>query len=397
MYGNVKKSIVLLSVSLCGLGSLAFSAGDLDSLYRIPSGVETKWITAENWKGEKGAGGKVNAGRKGSAAFQLKAGQTKVLADVNGKSGIIRRIWMTIDKRTPETLRGIKIEMFWDGQSKPAVSAPIGDFFGHSIGKMATFDSALFSSPEGRSFNCCAPMPFKKGMKVVITNESKEDVVTFFEIDCTIGDKLKRDVLYFHAFYRRQNPTELQKDYEFLPKVEGKGRYLGVNFGVIGDKEKYGETWWGEGEVKMYVDGDTDYPTLCGTGTEDYIGTGWGQERYDNLYQGCHYADFDNMMYSFYRLHVPDPVYFRKDIRATIQQIGWFGPHHKKYIIDKGTAIYYTQEGLKEIDLKTLEDDWGIFERQDDWSSCAYFYLDKPVNNLPPIDPVEKRMIKQAQ
>ena len=144
--------------------------------------------------------------------------------------------------------------------------------------------------------------------------------------------------------------------------------------------------------MKIYLDGDTDYPTLCGTGTEDYIGTGWGQGQYAQPYEGCHLADHENMQFCFYRLHIPDPVYFSNDIRVTIQQIG---------AADRGTfdkfkarkqVLHKTGPGLVEIDWETQKD-VPLFERQDDWSSCAYFYLDKPVSNLPVLAPVEERVM----
>ena len=249
-----------------------------EGLYTLPEGVETRWVSPENWKGEKGAAGQANAGRKGSPSFTLKAGESKVLAEVTGSSGTVRRMWITINDRSAKMLRGIKIEMFWDGAGKAAVSSPLGDFFCHGIGRMSTFENAFFSSPEGKSFNCRVPMPFRKGMKIVVTNETDENLpMMYFDVDYTIGDKHPDNMLYFHAYYRRENPTTMKKDYEFLPKVEGKGRFLGVNVGVIANKEIYFTSWWGEGEAKFYIDGDTNYPTLCGTGTEDYIGTGWGQ------------------------------------------------------------------------------------------------------------------------
>ncbi len=378
-------------------------AGDSTPLYVLPKGVQTRWATAENPKAERGAGGKTKGGRKGTPCFGLEPGKSQVVAEVKGQSGMVRRIWGTIigcwewgpkeeRERLGKMLRGARIDMYWDGEDKPAVSAPLGDFFCHGLGKMSKFNSALFSSPEGRSFNCSIPMPFKKGMKIEITNETEHGLwALFFEVDYTVGDKLGDDVMYFHAHWRRENPTTLQKDYEFLPKVEGAGRFLGVNVGVIADTEKYLNSWWGEGEVKIYLDGDTDYPTLCGTGTEDYIGTGWGQGRYAQPYEGCHLADHENMQFCFYRLHIPDPVYFSNDIRVTIQQIG---------AADRGTfdkfkarkqVLHKTGPGLVEIDWE-MQKDVPLFERQDDWSSCAYFYLDKPVSNLPPLAPVEERV-----
>jgi len=137
-----------------------------DDLYRMPPGLETRWASAENPQGGKGAGGTTQGGRKGSASISLKSGATQVLAEVDNAGGMIHRIWLTIDKRTPQTLREIRIEFYWDGAKKPAVSVPLGDFFGAGNGELAAFQSALFSSPEGRSFNCVIPMPFRTGMKI---------------------------------------------------------------------------------------------------------------------------------------------------------------------------------------------------------------------------------------
>jgi len=187
----------------------------------------------------------------------------------------------------------------------------------------------------------------------------------------------------------------MQKDYHILPKLSGKGRFLGTNIGVIANMKLYFKAWWGEGEVKIYLDGDKEFPTLCGTGTEDYIGTGWGQGQYAHLYQGCHIADHDNFQYCFYRYHIPEPVYFHKDIRVTIQQIGCWTPDSKPLIYAAGTKIVQQhEEGLVEVDLSPSNpNEYGGFERQDDWSSCAYFYLDSPENQLPELDPVEKRVV----
>lgn len=397
----------LMVVVLCCVGcavesnlviekGVARAMGASDSLFVMPEKIETRWASAENFKAEKGLAGQANGGRKGSACFALKAGESKVLAEVNGQSGTIRRIWSTIVDRSPKMLRGIRLDIYWDGASKPAVSAPIGDFFCHGLGRMSTFQSALFSSPEGRSFNCYIPMPFRTGMKIVVTNETDTDLDMFFyDVNYTIGDEHGDNVLYFHAHYRRENPTQIRKDYHILPKVTGCGRFLGVNIGVIANRKFYFSSWWGEGEVKIYIDGDDKFPTLCGTGTEDYIGTGWGQGQYANLYQGCHLADPENMQFCFYRFHVPDPVYFRKDIRITIQQIGCWDPESKRLIHEAGQPIYQAGPELIELDFsdpnKTAP--YGLFERQDDWSSCAYFYLNNPVNNLPPVDSIEKRMI----
>jgi hypothetical protein len=203
-------------------------------LYTFPEGVETRWASPENPKGEKGRAAETEGGRKGSPSFPMKAGEQRVLAAVTGVSGTVRRIWLTISERSPLLLRGLRVDFYWDGAAQPAISAPLGDFFGLGLGQMAPLSSALFSSPEGRSFNCYLPMPFKSGMKIVVTNETSKDLTHFFyDIDYTVGDRHGPDVLYLHAYYRRENPTRMRQDYEILPKVEGQGRFLGANLGVI--------------------------------------------------------------------------------------------------------------------------------------------------------------------
>ena len=205
--------VCIITVFVCGAckkkKAEGTAAGPMDGLYKAaPAGVETRWISPENWKGEKGAAAKANFGRKGYASFRLKPGESKVLADVNNTSGTVRRMWFTIRDRSAEMLRGMKLEMFWDGAEKPAVSVPMGDFFCHNVGQMSAFENALFSSGEGRSFNCYIPMPFRTGMKVVLTNEATKEQGIYFDIDYTIGDKQPADMLYFHAHYRRENPYD---------------------------------------------------------------------------------------------------------------------------------------------------------------------------------------------
>lgn len=374
----------------CVVVSCAALPLEAQELYRMPAGrVETRWASPENPAGTRGAGGKENAGRKGRPFINIPADGEAVLAEVRGTSGTVRRIWLTFGERTPRVLRGLRLQAFWDDAKTPAVDAPIGDFFGHMQGRMAPFESVFFSSPEGRSFVCTAPMPFRRSMRIVVRNESGRAVPNlYYDVDYTTGDAHPEDALYFHAYFRRENPTTLQKDYEFLPQIHGRGRFLGVFFGVIADQKKYSFTWWGEGEVKFYIDGDREFPTLAGTGTEDYIGTAWGQGRYDQLYHGCHVADSEKMQYSFYRFHVPDPVYFYEGIRGTIQQIGYLNPRWMGLVHQLGTKLYRAGPGL--VERGVLQE--GLFERQDDWSSVAYFYLNRAESGLPPIPPAGERV-----
>lgn len=357
--------------------------------------MEPRWNSFENPTSGKGTGGQENKGAKGHPYDYLKAGESKTLMDVTG-SGVINRMWFTIQDRSPQMLRSLKIEMFWDGEQKPAVSAPFGDFFGNGLGRLVKHESELFSSAEGRSFNCFIPMPFKTGARVVVTNEGTRDLdMLFYDINFVKLSNWNDNNLYFHCYWNRDTATTPGEDYTILPQVQGKGRFLGVNFGVMANPI-YQKSWWGEGEVKMYLDGDDELPTLIGTGTEDYIGTAWGQGAFINRYTGCPVADTENDHWTFYRYHITDPIYFNREIRVDIQAMG--GNMKEKVIefIDNGAPLIPVtiQEGqefmglmdsVPPVDLKRedLMNGWTNFYRSDDWSSTAYFYLDKPLNNLP--------------
>jgi hypothetical protein len=219
-------------------------------------------------------------------------------------------------------LRSLKIEMFWDQETKPAVAAPFGDFFGIGLGETAKFENDLFANPEGKSFNCFIPMPFKKGAKIQITNESDKNLdLIFFDINFQRLKHWEENFLFFHCFWNRDTSTTLSKDFEIMPSVKGKGKFLGTNIGVIANPA-YKGYWWGEGEVKIYLNGDNKYPTLVGTGTEDYIGTGWGQGEFSHRYNGCLIANKDSK-WAFYRYHIPDPVFFKSaGARLTVTFLG---------------------------------------------------------------------------
>lgn len=353
--------------------------------------IRTRWFSPENPTGAPGAGGTVDGGRKGRPWVSIPAGGTEVLAEIHGTSGMVRRIWITIDDRSPRMLRGLRLQMHWDGAATPAVDAPIGDFFCQCAGRMAAFENAWFSSPEGRSFCCTVPMAFRTGMRIALINESGADLaMCFHDVDATIGDVHCANTLYFHATFRRENPTTLRRDFEILPTVRGRGRFLGCAIGVRSNRDAYSTTWWGEGEVKAFLDGDDALPTLCGTGTEDYIGTGWGQGAYAHALQGCPLADQQVGVHGFYRLHLPDPVWFHTSARITIQQIGWGSAEDRAVMRHRGTTPLRTAADPVPWD----PDDplGGIFERHDDWSACAWFLLDRPENDLPPIPEAAARM-----
>ncbi len=211
-----------------------------------PPGVETRWASPENPTGARGAAGRANGGRKGAPTVPIPAGRSVVLAEARGTSGTVRRMWMTFSDRGPRMLRSLRLDIYWDGAATPAVSAPLGDFFAHNAGEMKPFESALFSSPEGRSFVSVVPMPFRTGMRVVVTNEGADDVPElFYDVDYTVGDRHPAGTPYFHAAWRRERPTTLQRDFEILPRVAGLGRYLGASLGVRSDRGTYFNTWFG--------------------------------------------------------------------------------------------------------------------------------------------------------
>ena len=386
-------------------GFLLFEGTNAQNLYTLPENFKSSSIsTFENMNGVKGAGGKSNHSAKGNAAEELKSGQSKTLLEIDG-AGIIQRMWFTVRDRSPKMMRSIRLRIYWDGESKPAVDVPFGDFFGYGLSRVVKFETALFSNPEGRSFNCMIPMPFRKGAKVVITNESPYNIdALFFDIDFVRLEKPENDALYFHAYWTRQKTSELRKDFEFLPEITGKGRFLGVNMGVNADSG-YGETWWGEGEVKMYIDNDKELPTINGTGTEDYIGTAWGMGRYTNLYQGCTVANDSTKQYAFYRFHIPDLIGFNQNFRASIQQIGGGMRDVVRKLLKNNvrlepitvatlTEMRLLLENPKNIFDEDFPNGWVNFYRIDDYSATSYFYLNTPVTNLGELPNVSERTDK---
>jgi hypothetical protein len=370
--------------------------------------TNTRWISPENPTGAKGKGGLTNKGAKGNAFFIVPPGQKQILFDVKG-AGIINRIWMsgTIGI-SEEQRRAVRIDMFWDGARKPAVSAPIGDFFGIGLGLIAKYDNELFSSPEARSFNFTIPMPYRKSAYITITNESSKEVWIWYDINYLEVEKLPEDMMYFHAYWNRDLKTKSGIDYMILPEVRGTGRYLGANISVIGDSLCRG-SWFGEGEVKVYLDGDKENPTLVGTGTEDYIGSGWGQGEYASRYFGSLVSDREHDIYAFYRYHIPDPVFFHQDCRVTIQQMGNHNRDAILKMMENGADVkpvgFVDQTGAVTKQGRLLDEQSGYkftdtdfqatganFYRSDDVSATAYFYLDKPENNLPELPPVDIRL-----
>jgi hypothetical protein len=386
----------LLATLLLFLTAPAFAQeGDL---YRYVAGQETAWASPENPTAARGKGGIENHGAKGHAFDRIAAGGTLTLADIQG-AGMIDRIWITIDDRSPERLRSLVLEIYWDGARTPAVSVPLGDFFLQGAGEMKPLDTALFASPEGRSFVSYAPMPFRTSARLLIRNESATPLpLVYFDVDFRRLAAPAPDALYFHAYWHRERATVPGHAFRILPALSGRGRYIGTSVTVQTDP-RYGKSWWGEGEMRISFDGEAQ-PSLVGTGTEDYIGTAWGQGAYVNRYQGSPVADQASGRWALYRFHIPDPVYFARGIAVDYQQIGGAEKADVLRLQRDGaplipvTVVSDTDgtfrrllESDKPVPLgdSRLPDGWTNFYRSDDVAAVAYFYIDRPEAVTPPL------------
>lgn len=377
-----------LALALVPLAASATS----QELFELPKGVATRWYSFENPTGAPGEGGRANEGRKGAASQGIPAGETVVLADVPGP-GIVRRIWLTVPGQV-ELLRGLVVRMYWDDQDWPSVEAPLQDFFGLPFGRQVPFESVFFSNPEGRSFNSVVPMPFRKRARIEIVNQSPQEARLFYDVDVTIGDALADDVGYFHARYRRENPTTPRRDFEVLPRIEARGRYLGANVGVRATVHR-SPLWFGEGELKIYLDDDRELPTLVGTGTEDLVGSAWGLGHFDHLYQGCPLTEEKDGVWGFYRYHVPDPVYFQRAIRVTLQQMaGGTVNQLRRLATSERPELIRTHRPFDPGHYGGAEgeDAWENFETPQDVCATAYWYQALPSPRWPPLEGYAERI-----
>ena len=225
-------------------------------------------------------------------------------------------------------------------------------------------------------------MPFKTHARITVENDTGKVIPhLFYQVDFTLGDEMTEDMGYFHAQFRRDNPCPKYQDYE-IANIKGRGVYLGT---VLGVRSLYKRSWWGEGEMKFYLDGDEEYPTICGTGTEDYIGFAWGMIEKCCPQSGCPYCDDEKGLYSIYRFHGKDPIYFNESLRLTVQQIGC-GPRSEVKEDFGDQADIFTAWGEK--------DDAEIcyYERSDDYCSTAFWYQTLPTQPFPKLPDREARM-----
>ena len=343
----------------------------MGNLFRL-SNAKTRSLSAENPKGEKSGGARwdldcdnasyaareLGKGWKVRPCVKVPAGETYEIADIDGP-GVIQHIWMT----PTGNWRFSIIRIYWDGSEEPSVECPVGDFFACGWGEYAQVSSLAVCVNPGSAFNCYWQMPFRKHCRITLENIDINEMVLFYQVDYAEleSESVIDDAGYFHASFQRVNPNPYMQDVVILDNVHGKGQYVGTYmcWGV------HQNGWWGEGEIKFFMDGDTEYPTICGTGTEDYFCGSYNFEnqkthRYqefstpytglpqvitpDGLYQS-------QQRFGLYRWHITDPIRFETDLKVTIQALGW-------------------------------KSDVRYLPLRDDISSVAYWYQDKPAEKI---------------
>ena len=314
---------------------LGLNMGNLSRL----SDAKTRSISPENFTGAKGGGAKaldgtgkecardLGRGWKISPSVIIKAGQTFEMANIEG-TGAIQHIWMTPTGQWRHTI----LRIYWDCQDMPSVECPVGDFFACGWGEYARVSSLAVCVNPGSAFNCYWTMPFQKRCRMTVTNIDVNDMVLYYQIDYTLTC-IPEGEAYFHAQFRRQNPLPYMQDYVILDGVRGKGHYVGT-YMAWGVNNK---GWWGEGEIKFFMDGDREFPTVCGTGTEDYFCGSYNfenkkvheYEEFSTPYSGMPQVIRPDGLYDsqtrfgLYRWHIMDPIRFESDLKVTIQALGW--------------------------------------------------------------------------
>ncbi|HNS18270.1 MAG TPA: DUF2961 domain-containing protein [Bacteroidales bacterium] len=317
----------------------------MQNLYRL-SDAKTRSISAENYDGAKGGGGRATTGTGANASRELgqgwkvspsvviKSKTTFTVAEIDGE-GSIQHIWMT----PTGNWRFSILRIYWDGETEPSVEVPVGDFFGMGWGKYASLQSLAVCVNPGSAFNCYWPMPFRRKCVITLENMDVKDMTLYYQVDYILTE-VPEDAAYFHAQFNRVNPLPYKEDYVLAGNIRGRGQYVGtyMAWGV------HNNGWWGEGEIKFFMDGDAEFPTICGTGTEDYFCGSYdfdtrrlnqaGVEvvdytEFSGPYTGLHQVIRGDGHYNvsqrfgMYRWHITDPIRFEQDLKVTIQALGW--------------------------------------------------------------------------
>lgn len=366
----MKRTLIFLALSLLmitGWSQNSFNGLDMNmgNLYRL-SDAKTRSISPENFSGKKGEAGMANPadkdrpntanayraardlgqGWKVNPYVRINPGETFTMAEIDGP-GAIQHIWMT----PTGNWRFSIIRIYWDDEAEPSVECPVGDFFGMGWCEYAPLNSLAICVNPGSAFNCYWPMPFRKKCRITMENVNDKDPMTlYYQVDYTLT-QVPADAAYFHVQFRRTNPN-VSSDYTIVDNIKGKGQFVGVYlaWGVNNNG------WWGEGEIKFFMDGDTKYPTICGTGTEDYFCGSYNFDRGGQYKEFCTpYSGLAQVIrpdgtyksqqrFGLYRWHIMDPVRFEKDLRITIQDLGWH--HDGRYLAqqsDIASACFWYQ------------------------------------------------------
>ena len=333
------------------------------------SDAQSRSISPENFTGEKGKGGSMPQ-EKGAAAgasselgtgwkvnpyVRIEPNQTFVLADIKG-SGTIQHIWMTPTKDNSLNI----IRFYWDGEEKPSIECPVGAFFGTGLGQYMTFSSLAVCVNPGSGFNCYWSMPFRKSAKITMTNKNSETMSLYYQIDYALG-KVSKDSAYLHAQFRKVDAVPFKEVYTIVDGIKGKGQYVGTY--MTWETKRNG--WWGEGEIKFYFDGDKDFPTICGTGIEDYFCGSYNFEGpraddptkkeykvFNTPYAGVNQiiypegksladGEIAGVKFGMYRWHITDPIRFEKELKVTIQALGWKEGGKYQPLEDKLSSVAY--------------------------------------------------------
>ncbi|HWQ91357.1 MAG TPA: glycoside hydrolase family 172 protein [Clostridia bacterium] len=372
-------SNLLLSLLLGG-GTLSVRAADgggldthLSNLYRV-SKAKSRSISPENFTGEKGKAGMAtegtgkNASRdlgqgwKVSPSVHIQAKTTFTLAEIQGP-GIIQQIWMTPTGNWRKSI----IRFYWDGETEPSVECPVGDFFACGLGKYCQINSLAVCVNPGSAFNCYWQMPFHKSARITMENTDDKQMTLYYQVNYTLTD-VPRDAGTFHAQFRQEKPLKEKGIYTIVDGIKGQGQYVGtyLAWGV------HSPGWWGEGEIKFFMDGDKEWPTIAGTGTEDYFCGSYNFEnRETKKYQtfSTPYAGLAQVLppdkiyevgqqFGLYRWHIVDPIRFDKDLRVTIQALGWqSGGRYLPLEDDIASVCYWYQKEphQKFPELKVLD------------------------------------------
>lgn len=349
---------------------------NLQNIYRL-SNAQSRSISPENFTGAKGQGGmatngtgenpsrELGQGWKVSPSVVIKAHTTFTVAEIDGP-GSIQHIWMT----PTGVWRNSIIRFYWDDEKTPSVEVPVGDFFCMGWNQYAPLQSLAVCVNPGSAFNCYWPMPFRKKCRITMENIDDKDMVLYYSVDYILTD-VPANAGYFHAQFRRMNPVPYKGVYTLIDDIKGRGQYVGTYMAM----GVHNNGWWGEGEIKFYMDGDTKFPTINGTGTEDYFGGSYDFDTQSKNTIGVsesHYTEFTSpysglcqvirgdghynvsQRFGLYRWHLTDPIRFEKSLKVTIQDLGW-------------------------------HTDGRYLPLQDDIASTVFWYQTEPHNPFPPL------------